>query len=407
MVKSKNHTFIFPLLFASFVFLSYLNKYFGYSLLIVIIIIYCLSFFTKNQLKFLKHADAFVLHLVFALFLVFSSLYSVHKDTAIKTSLFTLAGIIPGLYFYEFGTVKLYKKIIKAFSIFSFVFSFVTVISLILPNVYLNYIVPLLSNDLQDTAIHFFSRNTSSGLTNQTGINAWFSVIGLAIALTDYFINKKIKSFLLIFFYFIAILFTGKRAHFLFSIISAGIIYFKINKHKITKLLYFPLFLLIGLIISFYFFPELILERFIYRFMPNKEVDISANRFFLWTHALNLFFKKPLLGWGYGYFSRISENFFTIPINVHNVYIQLLCEVGLIGFLLFFISTLGIIKYSLKNLNINNYESILSVFIQIFFLLYCFTGNPLTDIFIYCVYIFFVCSFYKLEKNYGEVKCTF
>jgi len=398
MYKGKYVTLAFPLVFASFVFLSYLNKYFGYSLLISIFIVFLYSYLTQNTLSLIKLPKEFVFHLFFLLFLVFSTFYSPYKATTIKTSLFTLAGFLPGLYFYQFGSRKLYNKTIKVLFIFSFIFSFVTVISGLFPKLYLEFIVPFLPRDLKEAAISFYHNGTISGLTNQTGINAWFSVIGFAIAFTNYSKNKNIKSLLHLLFYLIAILFTGKRAHLLFSLISIMFLYIKKYKNKLKKLLTLPIIILSVFFILYLLFPDLIMERYINRFLPQKNTDISANRFFLWAQAIILFIRKPFFGWGYGYFSVFSEELITGRLNVHNVYIQILCETGLIGFFLFILSVFGFIRTSLKKCNFNNSDFTLSFFMQNFFLLYCLTGNPLSDTFIYSVYIFFVFSFYKLNQ---------
>ena len=105
------------------------------------------------------------------------------------------------------------------------------------------------------------------------------------------------------------------------------------------------------------------------------------------------FLKKPIFGWGFGYYSNMMD------INVHNVYIQVLCELGIVGICIFFAfifsSVLSVfIKFEKKYFLANNEEKlrlVFSSFIQLFFIMYCITGNPLNDLNIFGVYFFAIC----------------
>src|SRR5699024_230081 len=84
----------------------------------------------------------------------------------------------------------------------------------------------------------------------------------------------------------------------------------------------------------------------------------------------------------------------------HNIYIQLLTELGLIGFILFvipliyaLIKTAKLLISANKHTISNSYWKIglqVSLFIQLFFILYGFTGNLLTDHMYILIYVFAV-----------------
>ena len=89
----------------------------------------------------------------------------------------------------------------------------------------------------------------------------------------------------------------------------------------------------------------------------------------------------------------------SITSDVHNVFLQVLTETGIIGFLLFSIMTLYSlfstyrkIKLTIKFKHKKNHFSLtlltLSLYIQLFFLLYCITGNPLYDTSFLLTYFF-------------------
>ena len=84
-------------------------------------------------------------------------------------------------------------------------------------------------------------------------------------------------------------------------------------------------------------------------------------------------------------------------LNVHNIYIQLLCECGIIGFIAFVLFFLWNIVSAIKKLRRvaltpdcdSKIRIILtfSVMYQVFFLMYGLTGNPLYDAPTLVVYI--------------------
>jgi O-antigen ligase len=139
--------------------------------------------------------------------------------------------------------------------------------------------------------------------------------------------------------------------------------------------------------VSSQFIPEL--ANFVNRFYQTAESgDVTLGRIKRLNESLQIFKMHPIMGIGWNGSSYYFEQSSDIFINVHNIYAQLLCETGIIGATLyyaFFISNLiyaiKVIK-CVKNEKINEKDKnvICTAFmIQVFFLLYGFTGNPLYD----------------------------
>jgi O-antigen ligase len=68
--------------------------------------------------------------------------------------------------------------------------------------------------------------------------------------------------------------------------------------------------------------------------------DDAVTRFYLWTRAWTLFTQSPVMGVGWGNFTvvfGIGDDPFFVPDQVaaHNIYLQLLAETGLVGFVVF------------------------------------------------------------------------
>lgn len=100
-------------------------------------------------------------------------------------------------------------------------------------------------------------------------------------------------------------------------------------------------------------------------------------------------------------------------IDTHNVYLQVWCEMGTIGLLLFLFiiyKTLFLTIHMLKQsrLNINNlgsaneYYLLVSLGIQMFFCMYCMTGNPLYDIEVFFPYIISYCISCNINLYYTK-----
>lgn len=117
--------------------------------------------------------------------------------------------------------------------------------------------------------------------------------------------------------------------------------------------------------------------------------DISSNRNELSALALEAFKQSPAFGVGVNQF-RVVTGAYT---DVHNSFLQVLCEQGVIGLLFLLIPMIRCYLKTVSVLKSNEYiaeKSVLkfSLFIQTVFILYSFTGNTIIDR--HCFIIYFV-----------------
>jgi O-antigen ligase len=63
----------------------------------------------------------------------------------------------------------------------------------------------------------------------------------------------------------------------------------------------------------------------------------ASSRLLVWAAAAALFFGHPIIGVGYGNYRFLYAGAVPGPLDAHNIYLQLLAETGLVGFLSFFI----------------------------------------------------------------------
>ena len=299
-----------------------------------------------------------------------------------------------------------------------------TIIFYFTPDFYLNKVIPLFPKHGKQL-MEWYNSGCMPGLTSHYSMNGMFLATGVIISSSLLFKEKKlnIKWLVLLIFMVIALLWTGKRAHILFSTIAIFFTYIihtsNVKDKRWKKILINTLRVAcVGLLIMI-IFPQL--RIFIVRF---KETIASNNmlmgRMKYWKLAVLLFIQNPIFGIGWGKYHVISA---TSPItystlnHAHNVYLQLLAETGIIGFSLYMIWFIGILFTTIKlykKIRITTKEISskikfhlsYSLGFQVFFLLYCVTGNPLYDEEMFVPY-FLACAFtLYYNKKLKDIDCA-
>lgn len=139
--------------------------------------------------------------------------------------------------------------------------------------------------------------------------------------------------------------------------------------------------------------------------------DITNGRLYFYQFAIKWFKESPVwgIGWdGFKYRLNLEQGAyvgFISYMSAHNVYLQVLCEFGIVGFSVFCLKLIQDTlfytkKINWKNRDISSRRNIMSfaVSMSIFFVLYCFTGNPLYDVEIFMPYMLSMASLYYEYK---------
>lgn len=174
---------------------------------------------------------------------------------------------------------------------------------------------------------------------------------------------------------------------------------------KRLKKMWVWLMIVLAIVVLFFLFQDALtqislLRRFVVSiqgFLGGEDVTSGRSRLTAW--AVQLFLQHPVTGIGWGRYrtTTLGNATFTKSLDTHNVYLQLLCETGVVGFAVFalvFILSWNITRKSYcacirsEDQNTMKWATALlfSFSFQTYFLLYCLSGNPLYDQFYQIIY---------------------
>lgn len=146
--------------------------------------------------------------------------------------------------------------------------------------------------------------------------------------------------------------------------------------------------------------------------------DVSSNRNSLYALAWKLVKENPLFGIGWNQYRKQTVGVITTvnELDVHNIYLQMLCEIGIVGLVIvlipmavFFFATFRSARYvfTKESDRLNGWRMplLFSVSYQCYFLIYGFTENPLYD-HNYVLLYFFACAITAAFFRRGKRKAS-
>ena len=293
-----------------------------------------------------------------------------------------------------------------------------TYICVLVPDIYNDLVYPLM-------APMGYIRDPKAGFTAFYSANGLYLCFGIMAFCARFFFDpekeKKLIHKFLFLFLLVGMLLCGKRGQFLAVIFAVAVCYYIYNSgrknNRLLKLVIIFSSVTAALYIISLYIPDVttIIDRFREQSLTG---DVSSGRFLLWDHAWQLFLQKPLFGHGWRFF-RYSA-FTLMDYDVHNVFLQLLTEVGIIGSLPFYAFITGnlisAVKLLAKMRKSGKQEegtalTALSVMYEVFFAGICMTGTALYQV--ECMFVYFACCgivyFYKrkytrqIQRRYPEV----
>lgn len=379
------YVYVIIVISANNIIKSYLN------LIVVLLLLLSITIIALKQKINKKYL---LITVLIALFLVLNIFVSI--DQRVTLRFVEYYGIAIIFFLCDFDAA-FFKKTSKLLYTAALVFSLVTIVCFFYPNFILIYFSNFILY-LQDVQFEV-SHQVYSGLAGEVSMNAFIISIGIAYLFSKMLVfgEKKTLSILLIIMMYFSIILTAKRSFFLIIPIAIILLIYMYNKkYRILKLgllavLFSGLFL-----VSTNYLPRtfLFLEKF------NSEDPLNS-RVTIWQYAFDAFNTHAFLGIGIGSFPEYCvQNGYALYSGVHNIYLQVLCECGLLGVLvitpIIILSLFATLKMLKKLQNMQNNDQTkndlvlltFSLMVQVVFLLYGISGNPLFVYHQFYMYVF-------------------
>ena len=306
-----------------------------------------------------------------------------------KLFIYTVVGTI--YYFVMQRDYKYSKYVFYPLLLFSIFTSIISWIAVFFPDFYISKILTLF-NDSQSLISSFKYRNMNMGFTNHYSRNSFYITVGIIIVFCNIFSSRQVKKnkilkYCILIFLLLTEFIVAKRGLTLFLFISIFLFIQNTEKdvnEKIKKSLKYIVLIVLFVLIGYMFIPSVanLINRIVLSF---DSEDISTGRFGLYKIAIIMFISSPILGKGWGSFlKQVSGTTFQA---VHNDYLQVLAETGIIGFLIIIIPNFIYYLKTKKQLKsmYNNFQEFSSVVMwlisfsyvyQLFIILYSLTGYP-------------------------------
>lgn len=258
----------------------------------------------------------------------------------------------------------------------------------------------------QENGVH---AGSWQGVFQHKNILARYSSLFFGISLTAYLFSKKIKWLILSSIILVLIIGSKSASGFIISILLLLLSLYLFEAHKISKkfklffillLIIIPIILILSNAFSFFSFNIL-----------GKGEDLSG-RIPLWIESINYISLKPYLGYGYEAFwsedsyegnqVRLAVGWLTAP-HSHNGYIEVILQIGLIGFAILILIITSFIKLSIKEYDKNPQMGSYYIVFLYFTLFYNMTEHSFLRTNNFLLILFFILYFSLLfKKNIGH-----
>ena len=352
----------------------------------------------------LKTSNSLVLYIIIVFMTFIGTLYTNNQDRADRQVMFFL------IYFFFFWLamqenefINILKKLLYFFSIIGMLTVF---IQFVVPTAFNVLLARVLRADIYKAVMWSFDVDgTFTGITSSVSMASFSMAIvlfGATQNVLDLFLNRNEEAYghwlkkYPIFFKIInigaviaalfGIILTSKRGIFVATIIALIVTIIldkdiKINKISKQQFVILCISVVVVVIVGVYFITTNdYVVTFLDRFTGN---NITTGRDVFYENAINDFSKGNVLEYIFG--KGTASAYLINDTGLHNVYLQILYDHGLIGIMIYF----SFFVINLKNAVENRY--FYSMCMQIVFLVYCMSGNPLYDYYFFIPYLMFVC----------------
>lgn len=326
-----------------------------------------------------------IIWLICYIIVIFSYTYSINKTSTLY-------------YIVYFGVLLLCKLILdknndwpkfflKVVMIFCSIHLFFSCVSLINTDIVRNINVNFMNSVQLQNFDNWTKLGAKIGIHSDPSMMAFIASVSLGIAFSKILSNEKSNIWKIAFaISALSLLITTKRGILLAVIVAiATLILSQDNMNKkIVNILKITVVMIIGYLII----QQLSIFNSIFeRFNNLDSNNYLSGREDLYQKEISKIKENVFIGNG-----AFTTNKFLDGYDGHNIYIQILLEYGLfgeIGFVILFLYNIYITLKALRNLNSEDgkVDVYFSFYIQVLFLVYGISGNPLYNFYIFSIYI--------------------
>ena len=282
-------------------------------------------------------------------------------------------------------------------------------------SLYNSTIAPLFLNDNSERWVE--SNYGYNGFTYQLAATAEILIIAEMVVLFLWdragFSSKQWAKYAIAIALAVGVFLTGKRTNSAMAILVPVLVFFVGNRANMKKRGY-GFLIIIALVAGVYLFIEnlsLLTESVIFRrtatSMTSYELgdDFSGGREFMWLRAISFYQEHPVFGIGVGNFAKVSG----FDTDVHNMYLQCLCEQGMVGFILFMILIVTCLIATIRSVRSTTDQQnksllMFSLACQLSYMLEGLTENMNVNLDGYLVYAISVAIMINCRLNNGHFK---
>lgn len=363
------------------------------SLQFLILIFLSLFFLLSDRKIKLKINKNILLWLMILMYIFFSLIYAPDINKSFVYILMLITLIMVKISFYN--DKKIYVYAIKCVEIFTAINVFSTILYALFPNVLQDFARLILNDSAFIYNYNLYRYGCIAGLTPDHGVNAIFITCFLCISFSKMLKNMNLKNILWFIVGMVALFLTGKRGPLLANVVAECIVFVIYNKgnKKAIKNFLLALVLVTCLVVALNFIPQ---SKFVFERIKSlgDSNDVLNGREDMYPVLIDNFNKHFVFG------SGIKS---TLSINNgndgHNIYLQVLSELGLVGAILVFY--VFIRDLVLAIISKNKETKFLSIYYIVFFLIYGITGNPL--FYFPTLLMYFIVTTNNLYNGEGEL----
>lgn len=312
------------------------------------------------------------------------------------------------------GCCGWYEFAFRGMSYVGVFYALMTLLSLAIPSFYSGFVYPLISS-----CNTMYTKTYLAGFTSHYSANGMYLAISISFSFCYLFFSgrnkNKVKFVLILVITAAAILISGKRGPVVCLAIAFVFSYYIYHCDKLMTRWFKLVCLITGAIVVYSFASQFIpeLNNMINRFISQaKKGDITTQRIYIWAEAFPSFWKKPF--WGNGWCWFRYHNTYGVEYHVHNVFLQWLTEVGIIGSIPFFVFLIMTFVRTFRLLVLERKEKIgicynselylsISLCFQSFFIPFCFQGTGFYEIQILLPYIICCVVSNQIWEKYKNV----